>query len=320
MNSEVEPRVIAQIETLTDILVPDFAYLVVTDGLHCGVEPTGGHVVDYIDRHPLGMVKTQRMHPVAKRAGQRYLGTRELGSMFDLSKLCGMKVDDLDPEQRAALCFIKAMSEEGWQYWLGIDIHTSNWPNSNSLVVGADNVNYSMLGVAGVLGLKNVIVHENYPFFQYFKKFVSVETQLAPSENPLSDPIEWYKHIKMIRDLGYFGLSMIGEDIAQKLRYFTQFDLMRIDNRGLIDYGSCKLIEQLEEIEVPSAYFEPISNLPEYLQKLVPSGMSVLAGSWDDRNNSPEMPELLGYRKDGRPRRATFGSFMLEIPPPEIIL
>ncbi len=320
MKSKAQPQVVAQIERITDILIPESAHLVVTDGLHCGHEPTGGQVVDQIDAFPLDRVKTYRMHPEAVKAQKRYLGTRELGSKFVLNKLSGTPIDELDPEQRAALGFMKGMSEEGWQYWLGIDIHTSNLPNSNCLVVGDEGTPLSAFGVAGVLGLTNVLVLEKYPFFNYFDKFISVETQLAPGKNSLSDPLVWYQHIRTIRDMGYYAMEKLGQEILGDLKYFVQIELTRLDKNGHVDPAAIKLIEKLEKIEPPEQWFEPIRSLPAFLERLIPPGHQVYAGSWDDQNNSPEMPELLGYREDGRPRRTVFGSFMLEISPPQILM
>lgn len=293
------------------------AGIVVGDGLHCGDELLGRRVTDHVDAHPLEGVWTIHMHPEAHRHLLRYMGIGELGSRMSVAELEGTPCVDLDPEQLAALRFIDSIGKLEDRYWLGIDPHTSNTPNSNCLVVGERIQSIGMLGVASVMGLENVLVLPNYPFFRTFPKFVSVETENAPGKNPLADPVIWHKHIETMRDLGRAGMRTLGMLVKNDLRYYIKLELNRIVN-GQIDPVACRLIDELERIPSPEEFFAPVSGLPKYLRDNIPPGKQVLMGSWGDNNNSLERPELLGIGHHGRPRRECFGSFLLQVDPPEV--
>lgn len=46
----------------------DNAGIIPTDGLHCGVEPVGGRILDYLDLKPIDTVWPMRIYPEAVAA------------------------------------------------------------------------------------------------------------------------------------------------------------------------------------------------------------------------------------------------------------
>ena len=290
----------------------------VTDGLHSGVEPTGGEVVDYLDANPIDGVFTSRTYPEAVRKGVRFRGKGEIGGLFS-QDVYHAPPATLDPDERAVQRFQQSLCSLP-RHWLGIDPHDSRTRNANSLVVG-NRATLRAIGVASIFGLENVLVLSDYPFFEFAQKFVSVETERAPQTNRLSQPAYWRDRLAEIADLGPDGMRNLGLRTYRNLRYFGQLELVRIDAAGNPNPATIRMIEKLEDIPVADEYLAPVE-LPRSstLRDLVPPGKQLRVSYWNDKNNSPERPDILGYRKDGRPRRIVFGAFLLELSPDSVVL
>lgn len=203
--------------------------------------------------------------------------------------------------------------------WLGIDPHDSPMPNANYLVIGK-RCTATMLGVAVVMGLCNVVVMPDYPFFDRFPNFVSVETERAPGVNPLSSPPFWRECIERMVCLGPEGMRRLGEQEREGLNYYVKMELMRVDEHGEPSQGAIDDISRLEGTSPPGPYFAPFGELhPLFNVKpsLRPFQSRLCVGYWDDVNHSPQRPDL-GLRPDGHLRRAAFGALLLKINPPVV--
>lgn len=82
-------------------LTPSF--LAVTDGVHCGVEPTGREIIDYLAASDQmdDICLVSSMHPEAVRKGVRFIANAELGSHFT-GWVRTAPIEELDRDQIAA--------------------------------------------------------------------------------------------------------------------------------------------------------------------------------------------------------------------------
>lgn len=200
-------------------------------------------------------------------------------------------------------------------FWLGIDPHDSPAQNANSLQIGI-RTRPTQLGVAGVMNLQNVIILPRYPFLECNPEFVIVETTRHPLHNPLSQPSFWKNCLVEMTKLGPDGMKELGTEIYPDLKYFIKVELLRVDDDGNPDPVSIECISKLEGHAPIGPYFTPISPThPLFSQYPGFTRCSdiLYAAYWDDNNHSPERPDILGYRKDGRPRRIAFGSVLIKL-------
>jgi hypothetical protein len=295
------------------------AYLAITDGLHDGVEPTGREVVNSIVEDPIpGVCPIWHMHPEAVRAGQRFIAAKELGSHFT-QRVLTAELEELDRDEVAARRFMDAPLPP---FWLGIDPHDSPNPNANSLLVD-ERFTARMIAVAGIMGLDKVVSLPEYPFLSMNPEFVGVETERAPATNPLSQAHFWRECLSTIVELGPEGMDQLGLEIYRDLKYFFKTELVRVDDDGDPDLVAIERIKRLECTPSPGTYFAPFEpshpifsiypHLSEYEGRLC-------VGYWgDDKNNSKERSDILGYLDDGRPRKIAFASLLLRATPPQLI-
>ena len=103
----------------------------VWDGLHAGVEPTGGLLVDALEAEPIPGVCTYRLDEEAVRMGVRFRGVREKGGHFR-DEIIDTDYDLLDPDQQKVYDFVT--DDTIPLLWGGIDVHTTIQRNGNALI------------------------------------------------------------------------------------------------------------------------------------------------------------------------------------------
>jgi hypothetical protein len=296
----------------------DPQHILVTDGLHCGVEKIGGLVVDHLRERPVSNVVTYNMHPKAVDENVRFVDKSELGSLFSPKLLLmGLGVYDrsyidvLSQDEQAIVAYHSQPPSVIPPCWLGIDPHSAAYKGANALVTSHMPTPVH-IAVGKIFGLSNVIVMPDYPFYSICPMFVSIETEEA-AHNPLQDPAVWRRNIQTIADLGKVGMFELGLAAAPEMKFYQEVDLWRVDENGEPLPTNCELIEHLESIPQPEGYFTPLADKAVTSSPLVPPGRTICIGHWDDKNKSRKRPELLGYRADGRARREVFGSLMLPL-------
>jgi hypothetical protein len=288
-------------------------WLAVTDGTHCGVEPTGSEIIKYLEaRDPIpGVCYIKGMHPRALREGVRFIDERELGAHFT-EEVRAAPLKDLDADQISARRFMDAPLQD---IWLGIDPHDSPAPNADSLQV-SEFITMIQLGVAGVMELRNVVILPKYPFLIMNRAFVLVETERAPATNRLSQPWYWSECLTKMSELGPDRMEQLGSDIYRDLNYFVKVELMRTDDKGNPNPEAINRISRLEGVAPVGPYFTPID--PAHPVFAAYPSMTnftgrLYAGYWDDNSHAPQRADILGYRPDGNPRRTAFGSLLLKV-------
>lgn len=293
--------------------------VLVTDGSHAGVEPTGHDIVQCLQDQPVDNVLTAEMHPAARRAGVRYLHQAEFGANLTHDVIYGMKDEELDSDQLAVRSFMLSLMDV--PYWIGIDPHNADRAGANSLVIGS-NTSWAAIGCAAILGLRNIVVAPESPYHDILQRFVKVEIATVPNDNLLLCPEYWRNCLQRMATMGPKDVRVLGREAIDDMRFFVELEICRLDDDGnpRTSLQHLKLMELLEATPDPGAYFEPIELPVRFSGQTESLGdRQLCVGYWDDNSNTPEMPEVLGYRSDGRPRRPYFGSLMVPISPPTII-
>lgn len=293
----------------------DEPHILVTDGLHAGVEPTGGQVVDHLREHPIDGVQVAAMHPEAVRRSVRFLGEQEMGQAF-IPRITEAVQSFDNPDQHAARDFLEYCA--GMKIWLGIDIHNNPSPGLNYIAVGS-RVKPEQLAVASVLGIRYVEVMPEYPFFRFFNRFLSVDVSNADTKNPLMNVAYWRQKLGEIASLGQSGMHELGMDTYKSLDYFYKLDIMRQDENGKPSKERIQTIAKYYEGTYIGEPTQQATDLPERFRVItkrygVPED-KIRVAYWDDTNMSTERLEY-GLRADGRMRRDCFGGLLLTCSPP----
>jgi|GEM_PF-6411154 len=174
-------------------------------------------------------------------------------------------------------------------------------------------IELGVLALANVLGINNAILLPGYPLYDLFPTLVSVETAATPQSNPLLQPEYWHAKLIELSQWSHEKRYSIAEKMHPLMRYHTQIDLMRLKFDGTVDKDTLELVDWLEAHPLQSRdYFTPVKIPLEHQQRLNIEGANISIGGWDDYNHSPDMPELFGYRDDGRPRKLAFGALLIE--------
>lgn len=274
--------------------------LVVSGPLHNN-EPTGDEVVTYVKQHPIQGVLPYLV-PHEAPPGERFAGVSELGGHFPGKK------DSDDPEDRVAAQMEKDLGPVA--DCLGVDIHDSPLENSNCIAVGSTTTP-EQLALAIALELDKVVVLGDYPYFQRFPRFTSVETTRDPLNNPLSRPEYWRSQLKSIADIGIGGLRRMFERQGGDLKYFAKTPIPLIGKHAL----TLAQVDRLERIPFSGEMFEKVELPPDIAESLGVGNRITCIESWNHLHNGKERPEL-GATHEGILRKEYFGAILVEIDPP----
>jgi hypothetical protein len=248
--------------------------LVVSGPLHNN-EPTGAEVVTYVKQQPIERVLPYLV-PHEALPGERFAGVSELGTHFP-----GNKNSD-DPEDRVAAQMEEDLGPVADR--LGVDIHDSPLKNANYVAV-ASATTPEQLALAVALELDKVVVVGNYPYFERFPRFISVETTRDPLNNPFSRP--------------------------EYLTYYAKTPIPLIGAHAL----TMAQVERLEHIPFSGETFEKVELPLDIADTLGVSGKVTRVGTWGHMNNAKERSDL-GVTNEGIQRREFFGSVFVEINAP----
>jgi hypothetical protein len=274
--------------------------LVVSGPLHNN-EPTGAEVVTYVKQQPIEGVLPYLV-PHEALPGERFAGVSELGTHFP-----GNKNSD-DPEDRVAAQMEEDLGPVADR--LGVDIHDSPLKNANYIAV-ASATTPEQLALAVALELDKVVVVGNYPYFERFPRFISVETTRDPLNNPFSRPEYWHGQLKGIAEIGVGGLRRLFECQRGDLTYYAKTPIPLIGAHAL----TMAQVERLEHIPFSGETFEKVELPPDIAVTLGVSGKVTRVGTWGHMNNAKERSDL-GVTNEGIQRREFFGSVFVEINAP----
>lgn len=283
---------------MLDVIRNNIAVLI---GTHGNEMEIGGRLAKKLEIASIQGVRYRIAHPDAVKAKVRYLGrTPDAGELMGRypGRLTG------DPEERAAKENLKWLEEV--EPIVVFDIHETTTPVA--YFATGKKTSLAAIASAKALGYTSCIV-EGDTFYQSVPNGVAVENSLADNE-PDATAETLYDGLKTLASTNLEQLAF--NPTVSGLVFYQKFTIPTLDSDGNLTLG----LKELEEIDT-NPRFSPLDITEKQRELLkIPAEANVVYGTWGHDNMSRQDPKLFGLIDNRVPRREYFGSFLIQIAPP----